>query len=147
MKRFTHALFGMGISLFVMSRFGEFDQLMIAYSLVFSIFPDLDLSMKHRSALHNVFSALAITSIAAYLSNPLIFSWGLTTMPWIPFFFSSAIAYLSHIFLDLLTKSGVALFWPISEKMFRLTSIRYDNQAANFFFSLTGALLILFALV
>jgi hypothetical protein len=31
--------------------------------------------------------------------------------------------------------------------MFRLTSIRYDNQAANFFFSLTGALLILFALV
>ncbi|MEM0021611.1 MAG: metal-dependent hydrolase [Fervidicoccaceae archaeon] len=143
----THVLVGIGISIFVMTRLREFDQLMIAYALLFSALPDLDFSLKHRAMLHNIFAAFLLTLPLTYFSEGYLISMGLTTLSWTAFFASSLIAYLSHLLLDMLTKAGVSLFWPLSGKYYRLASLRYDDPIANSSLSALGVILILIALI
>ncbi|MGB9725593.1 MAG: metal-dependent hydrolase [Fervidicoccaceae archaeon] len=147
MRRSTHALFGLGLSIYVMSRLGYFDNLMIFFGLFFSLLPDLDVSFKHRALLHNLFSAVALSWAIPYFSESYILSMQLSALSWIDFFATSLIAYLSHLLLDLITKGGVELFWPLSENRFRIASLRYNDPAANALLSLAGGLLIVFTFV
>jgi len=147
LKRSTHAFFGIGLSAFVMSRISYFDPLMIVFSLIFSILPDFDASMKHRALLHNLFSAVILSWAASYFSSGYIISMQLSALPWTAFFACSLIAYLSHIALDSLTRAGVEVLWPLSSRSFRAASLRYDDPAANALFSVLGALLIIFTFV
>lgn len=58
---------------------------------------------KHRGMLHSLFFALLISLIVAGIDN------------WAGFGFF--VGYMSHLFLDCFTKSGVRLFWPFSWKV------------------------------
>jgi len=48
-----------------------------------------------------------------------------------------------HLFLDMLTSTGIYPIWPWSRKTFSLASIRYDDPLTNKFFSTLFILLIL----
>lgn len=143
MRRSTHLLFGTGLSIYVMARLGYYDNLMIVFALFFSFLPDLDVSIKHRALLHNLFSAVALSWAFSYFSEGYILSIQLSTLPWTAFFALSLISYLSHLLLDLITRGGVELLWPISEKRFRIASLKYDDKYANILLSIAGALLII----
>ncbi len=59
----------------------------------------------HRAATHVLFIAAALTVGASFLGNAI----GFPSL-WMWF----AAGYLSHLLLDMMTPSGLALFWPLS---------------------------------
>ena len=61
-------------------------------------FRPLQWMTRHRGVLHSLFSAFILSLIVASFSL------------WAGFGFF--VGYISHLFLDCLTKSGVRLFWP-----------------------------------
>lgn len=71
-----------------------------------SIIPDLDLRFKHRKLLHNIFAPLLFSA----LLNLLLVFLGIY-----PYYFILAllVGWMSHIVLDMLTKRGVYIFYPI----------------------------------
>ena len=117
----THLMFGLFISLILFSYF-DLNPLIFILILVFcSILPDIDHGKSyigrklffisfiinwifgHRKLIHSVIFA---TIIAFLIRN----FFGLY---WVPFY----LGYLSHIFLDALTKQGVYLFYPSDFKI------------------------------
>jgi len=60
----------------------------------------------HRGMVHSVFFGLVLSLLIAGLDN------------WAGFGFF--VGYLSHLFLDFLTRSGVAFLWPLSGRKFGL---------------------------
>jgi inner membrane protein len=62
--------------------------------------------VSHRGMVHSLLFGLIISLLIAGLNN------------WAGFGFF--IGYLSHLFLDFLTRSGVAFLWPLSSKKFGL---------------------------
>jgi inner membrane protein len=60
----------------------------------------------HRGIVHSLFFGLILSLLIAGLNN------------WAGFGFF--VGYLSHLFLDFLTRSGVAFLWPLSSKKFGL---------------------------
>ena len=79
-----------------------------------SIFPDIDYAIRslHRKLFHNVFIIIAL-----WFAQPIV-----------------GIGALIHVLLDMLTVSGVALFWPISDRKFRLASFRTGGLFDNILF-------------
>jgi inner membrane protein len=61
---------------------------------------------KHRGIIHSIFFGLLISLLIAWINQ------------WAGFGFF--VGYISHLFLDALTKSGVAIFWPVWKKKFSL---------------------------
>jgi len=92
---------------------------------LFAVFPDFDsfVGLKHRTYTHTVYSAL----IASY---PLIFVD-------LNLFFVGLISYFSHLLGDMMTHSGVKLFYPI-ETVYYLTppSWRLKTGSSAEFFAL-----------
>jgi len=74
----------------------------IACAALMSLFPDLDIRHEHRALLHNIFMCISI---------PVLFSFA-TGLPMQPLL----IGTLSHIALDMINPSGVALFYPLSRR-------------------------------
>lgn len=68
------------------------------YVLAGALIPDLDYVAGHRELLHNVF----VVGLLLWM-NPAV-----------------GIGAVTHILLDMVTKHGVALFWPISRKTYGL---------------------------
>ena len=126
-KKKTHVLLGVSATLFLSKIvFNASIGLMLLQALVAamaSIFPDLDVRLRHRRTLHNLF-ALTASSILVYLF--LVF----LDLPW-TLVLAWIIGYGLHIAADLLTAGGVALFYPVSKCLFRLTSRTYDDPALN----------------
>ena len=99
---------------FVLSCFLEMPLFVLVFVLVASAFVDIDVKsssfgnrwyfrplqwiVKHRGVFHSLFFALFLSLVIGSLSL------------WSGFGFF--VGYLSHLFLDCWTKSGVALFWP-----------------------------------
>jgi len=113
----THLLFGLFVSLLLFSHF-DLNPLIFILVLVFcSILPDIDHSKSwigrrfkiiswiinfifgHRKLIHSLFFALALSLVIKIFFNNY----------YIPF----AFGYLSHLFLDGLTKQGIYLFYPL----------------------------------
>jgi len=94
MQKLTHVAFG----LFLARYFGLDPWLVFAGALL----PDLDYAFEHRKLLHNIFFA----ALVFLLSFPV----------WV--------GVVSHLLLDLLTRAGVALLWPLSSRRFGLRLFR-----------------------
>lgn len=94
--------------------------LFIIILLFFSIFPDIDESSSkifkklkpfsylailfgHRNILHTIYFPLLIF-LALFIFDLKLLS------------LAVLIGYLSHLFLDLITKKGIALFYPLSKR-------------------------------
>lgn len=98
-------------------------------SVVAAGVPDLDLRRGHRVLLHNLCFAAASGAVIGLL----LFS------PYSPVPAPLAAALLagweagllSHLLLDALTVSGVALFYPCSRRRIRLARLRSSSRAAN----------------
>lgn len=117
----THLMFGLFLSLLLFSYF-NLNPLVFILILVFcSILPDIDHGKSyigrrlffisfiikwifgHRKLIHSIIFA---TIIALLIRN-------FFELYWVPFY----LGYLSHIFLDALTKQGVYVFYPSSFKI------------------------------
>ncbi|ADO59513.1 metal-dependent hydrolase [Paenibacillus polymyxa] len=124
---------------------GEFSTLMfpalfISGSLFGSLLPDIDhrgsylgrrlpllsrlanATMGHRGATHAPFVTVTLTTICALGIHYLL----LGTIQWFALTLLAGITTgsLSHIFLDALTKSGIPLLYPLSNRHFRLASMK-----------------------
>ncbi|AFH42786.1 metal-dependent hydrolase [Fervidicoccus fontis] len=143
MQKKTHLLFGTGLSLYIISLFGQISQISILFIVIFSIFPDLDLKNNHRKLFHNIFALLLIPAIAVVLSYNYLIDYQLTSESEILIYLSAVISYGLHLILDMLTKMGVYLFWPLSNKSIGLKLVRTDNNLLNAVLSIIGMLLII----
>jgi len=108
-----------------------------------SLFPDLDVRLKHRVLLHNIFSMLVFLLTTATLLVYL----GHTYSTTLELSLAGAYSYSTHLLLDSFTSKGVRLMWPVSSKWFGARSARYDNLLMNITFSMIGALLILLEII
>jgi membrane-bound metal-dependent hydrolase YbcI (DUF457 family) len=86
-------------------------------AVAFATFPDLDLHLWHRELLHNIFVVLGI---------PLLFY--LAGLPYLPVL----IALGSHIILDIMSPSGVSVFFPLSKRRISLGLFRSGEQTLLF---------------
>ncbi len=85
-----------------------------------SVFPDFDLKFEHRKTLHNIFAAGVISYTFSF------------AFPMLPLSLSLA-SYFSHICLDMLSPAGVAIFYPLSSKRYRIFGkIRSGIQTLTF---------------
>ena len=112
----THLLFALLISLLIFNYFNLNQILFILILIISAIIPDIDHSRSwigrkfkplslivnfifgHRKLIHSLFFVILISFLIKIFSNNY----------YIPFF----IGYLSHLFLDSLTKQGIMLFYP-----------------------------------
>lgn len=91
----------------------------ILFNIVLASFPWL----KHRKLSHSILAILIISFLLKQIEL-------LTTISNLCFF--GTIGYASHLFLgDLFTKSGIPLFYPISEKKFSLGFLRVGGRLSN----------------
>ena len=118
----THLFFGI-LVFFAVQGFLDFSKWILFFSIVLgAVIVDIDtkksrvgkaqglrvfqLFVEHRGFFHTIFAGVLISFAIFWVSKG--FSVG---------FF---IGYLSHLILDASTKSGVALFWPVSKRKFGL---------------------------
>ena len=117
----THLAFGFLIGLYLIDFFDIKKQgLFLIVLLFFSVFPDIDeknsrvfkklkpisylaVIVGHRNIFHTIYFPIGI-SIALFVVGQKLL--GLAVL----------IGYLSHLFLDLLSKRGIALFYPLTKK-------------------------------
>ncbi len=94
-----------------------------------STLPDLDLRRGHRVLLHNLCAALLLgVAVAAAVAAPVSPLPGALLGPLVA---GVEAGYLSHLLLDALTVSGVAIFYPCSRRRLRLARLRSDSRLAN----------------
>ena len=114
----THIVFSLAVY-FILSNFIEMPTFVLGFVLLSTVFVDIDIKnskfgnhwyfrplqwiTKHRGFLHSL--------IFAILSSLVIGSLNL----WAGFGFF--VGYISHLFLDCWTKSGIRLFWPFKWKI------------------------------
>jgi len=135
MRKITHEIFAAGMALLLINPDITYILPTILASVLGGVFPDIDVKFKHRKLMHNVFS-LTIIGL-----SPLYVTMFIITRP-IPIltlllqaFF---IGYFTHMLLDLFTKRGIALMWPLTSKTFKIINRRYDDFFINTLFSSLG---------
>ncbi|MDI3498485.1 metal-dependent hydrolase [Archaeoglobus sp.] len=95
----------------------------LEYGLLASIFgtiSDLDtmIGLKHRTVTHSLAFAILAGILAGYIKP----AYGI-----IAFY-----GIMNHIILDMLTKTGVQLYWPLKSKRVRIYQFSYDSVIPNF---------------
>jgi len=109
----AHIVFGIFVY-FVLSYFLEMPLYVLVFVVLASSFVDIDIKnssfgnrwyfrplqwvVRHRGILHSLFFGILLSLILGSISL------------WVGFGFF--VGYISHLFLDCWTKSGVELFWP-----------------------------------
>jgi membrane-bound metal-dependent hydrolase YbcI (DUF457 family) len=99
-------------------------------ALTLASIPDIDERMPkrlvhHRSGIsHSIFTIVVCASLSYVLLSPYP-PFELLIIP------ALTAAVASHILLDVLTKSGCPLFWPLSHRNFSVHLCKYDNPLAN----------------
>ena len=109
----AHVVFGVFVY-FMLSYFVEMPLFVLGVVLLGAVFVDIDIRsssvggwwifrplqwvVKHRGIFHSLFFGILLSLILCSVSL-----WG---------GFGFFVGYVSHLFLDCWTKSGVALFWP-----------------------------------
>lgn len=89
------------------------------YAVLFGLVSDLDyiVRIRHRTVTHSLLFMLILSASIAYF-NPIL----------------GIIAFYgvgTHIILDMLTKSGVQLYWPMKRKV-RIAKFSFDSLPANY---------------
>ncbi|NOZ88990.1 MAG: hypothetical protein GXO15_03605, partial [Crenarchaeota archaeon] len=83
----------------------------------------------HRVLLHNLCSALLLgAAVAVAVAAPVSPLPGALAAPLVA---GVEAGYLSHLLLDALTVSGVAILYPCSRRRLRLSRLRSDSRLAN----------------
>lgn len=122
----THLAFGLGVASLV-----TIDPILLILAGILSILPDLDAPFGHRSWFsHSLLAALIFSVVAFLASSSLLVAWLVL------------ICFLIHILLDLFTKSGVPLFFPIGGN-FGLRLVASKDKMMNKVFMVAGLLLLL----
>jgi len=114
----THIVFSLTV-FFLLSYYIMMPWYVLIFVLLATAFVDIDIKnsragnrwylrplqffTKHRGVLHSLVFALLLSLIIASISQ------------WAGFGFF--VGYVSHLFLDCLTRSGVKLFWPLGFKI------------------------------
>jgi membrane-bound metal-dependent hydrolase YbcI (DUF457 family) len=124
--RLAHAVFSFSLAWLV----GLRSPVELAAALLAPL-PDLDTWILHRELLHNLLFALGF---------PLALSRAGIPLP------PALIALLSHIALDILTPSGVALFFPFTRRRFGFGVVRAGFQTLALALPLALALFLIGAL-
>jgi membrane-bound metal-dependent hydrolase YbcI (DUF457 family) len=108
--RLAHALFAGFLAYSLGMGYGG-----IATAVAFALIPDLDLWLGHRVVLHNIFAALGIPGILCFL------------VPQIPLR-AALLGYFSHLFLDILSPTGIAVLFPLPDIGMKMVSIPGVNM-------------------
>lgn len=89
------------------------------YAVLFGLLSDLDyvVCLKHRGVTHSLLFMIILSSAVGYF-NPLL---GVAA------FYGVGM----HIILDMLTKSGVQLYWPMKRRV-RIAELSFDSVVANY---------------
>jgi membrane-bound metal-dependent hydrolase YbcI (DUF457 family) len=99
----------------------------LAAAALLAPLPDLDVFLLHRELLHNLFFAVGFPlALARAVPIPLP---------------AALLALLSHIALDSLSPSGVALLFPLSRRRWSLGIVRSGFQTLALALPLAAALL------
>lgn len=113
----THVVFSVLVSLFVLDYVKANPYIFISVAFIAAMVPDIDtrksflgsivvlpgLLLKHRGILHSVVFAIFLLVLAPFINSV--------------YYLAFVVGYASHIFLDLLNKEGVEVFYPVSKKM------------------------------
>ncbi len=120
-----------GVAAFTVMYLPTSDLELALYAVIFGLISDLDLvaGIKHRTFTH---SLLFLTGVS-------IMAWAVSEK-----FGVAAFAGIgTHILLDILTKSGVQLYWPFKRRV-RAARFRYDGLLPNYAIILTCWILIVY---
>lgn len=143
MNRGAHIVFGVGLSIFILSRFFPIHHMpFIVFGSGFgAVFPDLDRGRWHRKLLHNIFSmiffSLLSLALCIYLQIP------------IAIFTSFTLGYFSHLLGDMITYRGVALLFPFRNKFYRSPLVigRSGDLVVNLFGIALGIIFMILGIV
>lgn len=108
--RLAHALFSLSLAWLV----GLRSPVELAAAALLAPLPDLDVFILHRELLHNLFFAVGFP-LALSRAAP-------AALP------AALVALVSHLTLDSLTPSGVALLFPLSRRRFGFGVVRSGFQ-------------------
>jgi len=111
----THILFAVGIASFFTA-----DPVMLAVAAFFGLFPDLDYFIKHRAWFSHSLLSTSVLVLVVLLAS------GSSQLAFI-----SGISLLGHLLLDLMTKSGVLLFFPVYKRSVGIRFIKSKNPYIN----------------
>lgn len=140
MKRITHIFFALALTATLNLWFLDQGALYTFTVIVFSIAPDLDLGRYHRKLLHNIFMLLPLIIISQLISTYLGLGGHYLSL-------SVTTGWFSHVFLDSLTKKGVALLYPFSGKFYGLKLFNSDSLVVNTLFITISLLVITYRMV
>lgn len=145
MMFYTHIAFSFLVGLISSRYFGFLHWYFYTLVLIFGVIPDIDyykskvripfvsffitLFLKHRGVFHSIF-----IPVVAYFAFSLV--------GYNPIGLAILLGYLSHLFLDALTQSGIKLFWPFS---FRIRGFIRTNYILEKIFFLTLLILNVYA--
>ncbi|MEM0002505.1 MAG: metal-dependent hydrolase [Desulfurococcaceae archaeon] len=136
MKRITHVVFAAALTAALNLWTIKGGALYTFIAIASSIAPDVDLGKYHRKLLHNIFAWMFLV-VFLQITAPYLGLEGYYV------FVSVTIGWLSHIFLDSLTKKGVALLYPFSRKFYGLRIFSGDNLAVNVLFIILSLLVLI----
>lgn len=138
-KRVTHLFVGASIGL-ILCHNPSLCFYTILPSVIGSYIPDFDLKKSHRKLLHNFLSALVLATLMWLSLNYIRFTLPVSriTLLW-----AFLIGYMSHLFLDILTLKGVALFYPFSKRVFSAGLCKSNSFLANLIFIMVSIMIIL----
>lgn len=113
---FTHMLFGLALAYLL-----DFP---VVYGMVGAVFPDIDILFQygfpftHRGVVHTPAAVLFVMVVLALVTNRRSVAYGF------------GIGYLSHLFLDTFTYTGIRWLYPVTTQ-YSLELIAYDSMVAN----------------
>jgi len=136
LKRLVHCIIGSTLGLLVSSDKPFIFPYLVVIGWIGGWIPDLDLRIKHRKSLHNiwiaVFSAAILYMITSYIYNYLVLTSYITKSSFLE---KTVIVFLGawilHILCDSLTIRGVYPFYPLSNYRLRIAKLRSNGLAAN----------------
>ena len=134
MRKVAHEVFAAGTAILFLNPSIAHAPMVLLGAITGGIFPDIDVKLKHRKLMHNIFSLL-ITSFALFYIMRFI----LSPLNMLEIFIQAfLIGYFTHILLDLFTVRGVAILWPILARSFRFSERKYDDPLLNALFIVLG---------
>ncbi len=117
MNAVWHVLFGISVvNFFIRNQNHSLISLIIIYfiTIIFSTLPDVDLKMKsiikHRTLTHSLLAIIILYYVFIGIERSVKgFNHNITLI--------ALISYSSHIFLDIFSKKGISLFFPLSSRI------------------------------
>jgi len=134
MRKVAHEVFAAGTAILILNPSIAHIPLVLLGAITGGMFPDIDVKLKHRKLMHNVFSFLIISFALLYTMHFILGSLNIFKI----FIQAFLVGYFTHILLDLFTVRGVAILWPILTRSFSFSERRYDDPLLNTLFIILG---------